>query len=118
MREIKDGLKGNRTAKILSLLAALVMPLYWLIMFVMILATGDSDMAINHYYLTCFGFYGCIFLCLSWERKWLWLKIVLAAVNTIINGFLIFMAFMGGTSGPLTALMQMVIPIIPWFKIF
>ena len=118
MGTIKERLKGNRTAKVLSLLAALVMPLYWLILFVVILATGDYDTTINHYYLTCFGFYGCIFLCLSWERKWLWLKIVLIAVNAIINGFLIFMAIMGGASGPLIALLQMIIPFIPWPHMF
>ena len=84
----KERLKGNRIAKVLSLMAVLVMPVYFLTMFVLILITGDFDTTINHYYLTCFGFYGCIFLCLSWERKWMWLKIVLVAVNTIINGFL------------------------------
>ena len=111
-------LKGNRIAKVLSLLAALAMPLYFLTMFVMILITGDFDTSINHYYLTFLGFYGCIFMCLSWERKWLWLKIVFVAVNTIIIGFLIMMAFMGGTDGPLLALLQMIIPIVPWFTIF
>ena len=39
-------------------------------------------------------------------------------INTIINGFMILVAFMGGTSGPLLALMQMIIPILPWFLIF
>lgn len=118
MKRIKEKLNGNRIAKVLSLMAALVMLLYFLTMFVVLLITGDFGTAINHYYLTCFGFYGCIFLCLSWERKWLWLKIVLVAVNTIINGFLILMAFMGGASGPLIALLQMIIPIVPWLKIF
>lgn len=118
MGTIKDRLKGNRIAKVLSLLAALVMPLYFLTMFVVILITGDFDTSINHYYLTFLGFYGCIFLCLSWERKWMWLKIVLVAVNTIIIGYLILIAFMGGTNGPLLALLQMIIPIVPWFLIF
>ena len=118
MGKINDKLKGNITVKVLSLLAALVMPLYFLTMFVVILITGDFDTVINHYYLTCFGFYGCIFLCLSWERKWLWLKIALVAVNTIINGFLILVSFMGGANGPLIALLQMIIPIIPWVKLF
>lgn len=114
----KNRLKGNRIAKVLSLLAALVMPLYFVMMFVVILITDDFDTTISHYYLTCFGFYGCIFLCLSWERKWLWLKIVLVAVNVIIIGFLILMSFMGGASGPLIALLQMIIPVIPWAKLF
>jgi len=35
-----------------------------------------------------------------------------------VDGILIFMAFMGGSSGLLTALLQMVIPIIPWLHIF
>ena len=118
MGKINDKLKGNITVKVLSLLAALVMPLYFLTLFVVILITGDFDTVINHYYLTCFGFYGCIFLCLSWERKWLWLKIALVAVNTIINGFLILVAFMSGANGPLIALLQMIIPIIPWVKLF
>ena len=118
MRKIKDRLQGNKTAKVVSLLAALVMPLYFLTMFTVILINGDFDMPVNHYYLTFLGFYGCIFLCLSWERKWLWLKIVLAVVNTLINGFLILVAFMGGTSGPLLALLQMIIPVVPWFLIF
>ena len=118
MGKINDKLKGNITVKVLSLLAALVMPLYFLTLFVVILITGDFDTVINHYYLTCFGFYGCIFLCLSWERKWLWLKIALVAVNTIINGFLILVSFMGGSNGPLIALLQMIIPIIPWVKLF
>ncbi len=114
MGKIKDRLQGNRTVKVLSLLAALVMPMYFLTMFVVILITDDFDTAISHYYLTFFGFYGCIFLCLSWERKWLWLKIILVAVNTIIIGFLILVSFMGGTSGPLIAILQMIIPIVPW----
>ena len=118
MGKINDKLKGNITVKVLSLLAALVMPLYFLTLFVVILITGDFDTVINHYYLTCFGLYGCIFLCLSWERKWLWLKIALVAVNTIINGFLILVSFMGGSNGPLIALLQMIIPIIPWVKLF
>ena len=118
MGKINDKLKGNITVKVLSLLAALVMPLYFLTLFVVILITGDFDTVINHYYLTCFGLYGCIFLCLSWERKWLWLKIALVAVNTIINGFLILVSFMGGANGPLIALLQMIIPIIPWVKLF
>ena len=109
-------LKDSRIVKVLSLLAALVLPLYFLTMFVVILITGDFDMSINHYYLTFLGFYGCIFLCLSWERKWLWLKMVLVAVNTIIIVFLILMASMGGTNGPLTALLMMIIP-IPWPEI-
>ena len=118
MKKIKDRLQGNRTAKVLSLLAALVMLLYFLLMFVVILITGDFDTSINHYYLTFLGFYGCIFLCLSWERKWLWLKIVLVAVNTMIIGFLILMAFMGGAGGPLIALLQMIIPVVPWALLF
>lgn len=48
----------------------------------------------------------------------MWLKIVLAAVNTVIIGFLILMAFMGVATGPLLALLQMIIPIVPWFLIF
>ena len=111
-------LKDSRIVKVLSLLAALVLPLYFLTMFVVILITGDFDMSINHYYLTFLGFYGCIFLCLSWERKWLWLKIVMVVINTIINGFIILVAFMGGAFGPLLALLQMIIPIVPWLTIF
>lgn len=118
MRKLKDRLRGNRIAKVLSLLAALVMPLYFLTMFAVLLVTDDFDAPINHYYLTFFGFYGCIFLCLSWERKWLWLKIVLVVINTVIIGFLILVAFMGGEFGPLLALLQMIIPVIPWFLIF
>ena len=118
MRKLKDRLRGNRIAKVLSLLAALVMPLYFLTMFAVLLVTDDFDVPINHYYLTFLGFYGCIFLCLSWERKWLWFKIVLAVINTVIIGFLILVAFMGGEFGPLLALLQMIIPVIPWFLIF
>lgn len=118
MRKLKDRLRGNRIVKVLSLLAALVMPLYFLTMFAVLLVTDDFDVPINHYYLTFLGFYGCIFLCLSWERKWLWLKIVLAVINTVIIGFIILVAFMGGEFGPLLALLQMIIPVIPWFLIF
>jgi len=46
------------------------------------------------------------------------LKILLVAINTMINGFLILVAFMGGPAGPLIALLQMIIPIVPWFMIF
>lgn len=45
MKKIKNRLKGNRIVKVLSLLAALVMPLYFLTMFVVILITGDFDTA-------------------------------------------------------------------------
>lgn len=67
MGKTKDRLQGNRTAKVLSLLAALVMPMYFLTMLVVLLIADDFDTAINHYYLTFLGFYGCIFLCMSWE---------------------------------------------------
>lgn len=95
-------------------MAALVMP-------VCVVDMGTTNLItdlINPYYLLFLGFYGCISMCLSWERKWLWLKIVLVVINTIINGFMILVAFMGGASGPLLALMQMIIPILPWFLIF
>ena len=114
MGTIKDKLKGNRIAKVLSLLAALVMP-------ICVVDMGTTDVImdlINPYYLLFCGFYGCILLCLSWERKWLWLKIVMVVINTIINGFIILVAFMGGAFGPLLALLQMIIPILPWFLIF
>lgn len=110
----KERLRGNGIAKALSLMAALVMPVCVVDMGITNLITD----LINPYYLLFLGFYGCIFLCLSWERKWLWLKIVLVVINTIINGFMILVAFMGGASGPLLALMQMIIPILPWFLIF
>ena len=32
--------------------------------------------------------------------------------------FFIFIAFMGGVGGPLLALLQMIIPIVPWLHIF
>ena len=118
MGKLKDRLQGNRAAKVLSLLAALAMPLYFLTMFAWLLIKDDFDALINHYYLTFLGFYGCIFLCLSWERKWLWLKIVLVAINTVIIGFLILVAFMGGPAGPLIALLQMIVPIVPWSLVF
>lgn len=118
MKKIKDRLKGNKIAKVLSLLAALVMPLYLLVMFSSILITDDFNVPINHYYLLFLGFYGCIFMWLSWERKWLWLKIVLSVVNAMINGFIILVAFMGGPYGPLLALLQMIIPIVPWMHLF
>ncbi len=114
MGTIKDKLKGNRIAKVLSLLAALVMP-------ICVVDMGTTDVImdlINPYYLLFCGFYGCILLCLSWERKWLWLKIVLSIFNAVINLFFIFVAFMGSVGGPLLALLQMVIPIIPWLHIF
>lgn len=111
---LKERLKGNRIAKVLSLLAALVMP-------VCVVDMGTTNIItdlINPYYLLFLGFYGCVFMCLSWERKWLWLKIVLVVINTIINGFIIFVAFMGGAFGPLLALLQMIMPILPWLLIF
>lgn len=114
MEKIKDRLQGNRIAKVLSLLAALVMPLC-------VVDMGTTNIItdlINPYYLLFCGFYGGIFLCLSWERKWLWLKIVMVVINTIINGFIILVAFMGGAFGPLLALLQMIIPIVPWILIF
>ena len=87
----------------------------------LVLDMGTTDVImelINPYYLLFCGFYGCIFLCLSWERKWLWLKIVLSIINAVINFFFIFIAFMGGVGGPLLALLQMIIPIVPWLHIF
>lgn len=114
MEKIKDRFQGCRIVKVLSLLAALVMP-------ICVLDMGTTDVImelINPYYLLFCGFYGCIFLCLSWERKWLWLKIVLSIINAVINFFFIFIAFMGGVGGPLLALLQMIIPIVPWLHIF
>ena len=66
--------------------------------------------------LTFCGFYGCIVFCLAWERKWLWLKILLVAVNVLLNGFYILMGFMGGVTGPLLLLLQMLIP-VPWYRL-
>lgn len=111
---IKECVQGNKVAKALSLLAALVMP----VCVVDMGTTGIITDLISPYYLLFFGFYGSILLCLSWERKWLWLKIILVVINALINGFIIFVAFMGGAFGPLLALLQMIIPIIPWILIF
>ena len=110
---LKNRLRGNKIAKVLSLLAALVMPLC-----IVCMGTIDSFVdIINPYYLLFLGFYGCIFLCLSWERKWLWLKILLCLVNAAINGFIILVSFVASVEGPLLALLMMIIP-IPWFEIF
>lgn len=99
--------------KVLSLIAALVMPLCLIGM-----GTMDSFVeVVNPYYLLFCGFYGCVFLCLSWERKWLWLKILLCVVNAAINGFIILAAFVSSALGPLWALLMMIIP-LPWYEIF
>ena len=112
-KRMKDRLQGNPYAKAFSLLATLVMP-------ISVVDTGIegilSGAGITPFDLTFCGFYGCIILCLAWERKWLWLKIPLVAINTVLNGFYILMGFMGGVTGPLLLLMQMIIP-IPWYKI-
>ena len=42
----------------------------------------------------------------------------MVVINTIINGFIILVAFMGGAFGPLLALLQMIIPIVPWLTVF
>ena len=89
MEKIKDRFQGCRIAKVLSLLAALVMP-------ICVLDMGTTDVImelINPYYL-------------------------FSIINAVINFFFIFIAFMGGVGGPLLALLQMIIPIVPWLHIF
>ena len=109
---LKNRLRRNKIAKTLSLIAALGMPAY---IVAMVIVDSLVDI-VNPYYLLFLGFYGCIFLCLSWERKWLWLKILLCLVNAAINGFIILVAFVGSVEGPLLALLMMIIP-LPWFEI-
>ncbi len=108
-----DRLRGNKAAKVLSLLAIFVMPVSLAAM----VAFDDLADIINPYYLLFLGFYGCIFMCLSWERKWLWLKILLCLGTAAINGFIILVAFVGSEVGPLLAFLMMIIP-VPWFNTF
>ena len=114
METMKSRLKGSKPVKVVSLLASLVLPACALDM-----ATTNVVMdVVNPYYLLFLGFYGCIFLCLSWEGKWLWLKVVLVAANAAFISLFVFVAFMGGLGGPILALLQMVVPIIPWIPLF
>ncbi len=114
METMKSRLKGSKPVKVVSLLASLVLPACALDM-----ATTNVVMdVVNPYYLLFLGFYGCIFLCLSWEGKWLWLKVVLVAANAAFISLFVFVAFMGGLGGPILALLQMVVPIVPWIPLF
>lgn len=110
---MKNVLRGNRAVMVVSLAAALVMHCGLLDL----AAAGIlTEAGIFPYGLTFCGFYGCLFLWLAWDRKWLWLKILLTAVNAVIIGFFILMGFMGTVWGPLVLLLRMLIP-LPWHRI-